>query len=184
MKAGGSYIFRAIGSFLFFIINVFALYLLLRGHNLPGGGFIGGLASALSLIMLSLAYGVERAQRILHIDPVRLAAVGLAIAVATALLPVLVGAPLLRHYHWKFEGVPLLGRLELGTPLIFDLGIFLVVVGVTAKMIFVLARSISGLTALEEKEWHRYAAELEEPVETEHSRASVRLADETEDETP
>ena len=169
---------------LYWAMLIISLAILLRGHNEPGGGFIGGLASALSLIMLSLAYGVERAQRILHIDPVRLAAVGLAIAVATALLPVLVGAPLLRHYHWKFEGVPLLGRLELGTPLIFDLGIFLVVVGVTAKMIFVLARSISGLTALEEKEWHRYAAELEEPVETEHSRASVRLADETEDETP
>ncbi len=178
MKMGGSYIFKVVGSFLFFVINVFAVYLLLRGHNLPGGGFIGGLGSALSLIMLSLALGVERTQQIMRIDPTRLAAIGLAIAVLTALLPVFVGAPLLKHFYWKSENVPLLGSVELGTPLLFDLGVFLVVIGVTTKMIFVLARSISGLTALDAKEWQRYAADREEPVESEHSRASVRASQE------
>ncbi len=180
MKTGNSFIFRSIASFLFFLINVFALYLLLRGHNLPGGGFIGGLVSALSLIMLSLAYGVERAQHILRVDPIRLAALGLLLAFLTALLPVLVGADFLKHYNWKFTDVPVLGSLAVGTPLIFDIGIFLVVIGVTAKMIFILARSISGLTALEAHKWRRYSAELEEPVEREHSRASVRREKEEE----
>ncbi|MCW5550043.1 MAG: hypothetical protein KIT44_13855 [Opitutaceae bacterium] len=179
MKTGDSYIFRSVASFLFFVINVFAVYLLLRGHNLPGGGFIGGLGSALSLIMLSMAYGVREAQKVLRVDPVRLATVGLLLAVVTGMLPLFLGEPFLRHFHWKFDGLPLLGKLEVGTPLLFDIGIFLVVVGVTAKMIFVLFRSISGLTALNPSEWRRYSADLEEPVEREHSRSSSEL--ETED---
>jgi multicomponent Na+:H+ antiporter subunit B len=161
MKAGGSYIFRAIGSVLFFLINVFAVYLLLRGHNLPGGGFIGGLGSALSLIMLSLAFGVERTQRILRVDPVKLAVIGLLVAVGTALLPVAVGEVFLRHYHLNLPG-----GLVVGTPLLFDMGVFLVVVGVSAKLIFVLARPNAGLTALAPEEWTRYAAPLEQPIES------------------
>lgn len=161
MKAGGSVIFRTVGSVLFFLINVFAVYLLLRGHNLPGGGFIGGLGSALSLIMLSLAFGVERTQRILRVDPVRLAVAGLLVALVTALLPVLAGEPFLRHFHFTLPG-----GIAVGTPLFFDLGVFLVVVGVAAKLIFVLARPNAGLTALAPAEWRRYAAPLEEPIET------------------
>jgi multicomponent Na+:H+ antiporter subunit B len=179
MKIGDSFIFRAVGSFLFFVINVFAVYLLLRGHNLPGGGFIGGLGSALSLILLSLAFGVERTQQILRGDPIRIAAFGLLLSVLTALAPLALGDELLKHYHWKYKDVPLLGSLELGTPLIFDIGIFLVVVGTTAKMIFVLSRSISGLTALERNEWRRYAAPLETPVETDgrSSKTAARKGD-------
>lgn len=165
MRTGDSYIFRAIGSLLFFLLNVFAIYLLLRGHNLPGGGFIGGLGSAISLIMLSLAFGVERTQRILRIDPVRLATIGLTIAVATALLPVFVGEPFLRHFHFQLDNLPLFGRFEVGTPLLFDVGVFLAVVGVTGKMIFVLARPNAGLTALAPREWRKYAAKLERPLE-------------------
>ncbi len=165
MKTGDSYIFRAVASLLFFLVNVFAVYLMLRGHNLPGGGFIGGLGAAISLIMLSLAVGVERTQRLLRIDPVRLAAGGLLLAVATSLAPVALGEPFLRHYHLVFENLPLFGRLEVGTPLLFDFGVFLVVVGAAAKMVFVLARPNAGLTALEPQEWRRYAAKLEEPIE-------------------
>ncbi|MDI1251215.1 MAG: MnhB domain-containing protein [Lacunisphaera sp.] len=162
MKAGQSYIFRAVGAVLFFLINVFAIYLLLRGHNLPGGGFIGGLGSALSLIMLSLAFGVERTQGILRTDPVRVAGAGLLLALLTSLLPLLAGDPFLRHYHVV---LPVLGKIEVGTPLLFDVGVFLVVVGVTAKLIFVLARPNADLTALAPEEWRNYAAPLEEPIE-------------------
>lgn len=166
MKTGESYIFRAIGSLLFFLINVFSVYLLLRGHNLPGGGFIGGLGTALSLLMLSLAFGVQRTQEILRVDPVRLALGGLSLAGLTALLPLFVGDPFLRHYHAKLEHLPVVGTIEIGTPLVFDIGVFLVVVGVTAKLIFVLARPNAGLTALAPAEWERYAARLERPIET------------------
>jgi multisubunit Na+/H+ antiporter MnhB subunit len=178
MRTGESYIFRTVGSLLFFLLNVFAIYLLLRGHNLPGGGFIGGLGSAISLIMLSLAFGVERTQRILRIDPVQLAVVGLTISIATAMLPLLVGEPFLRHFLFKFEHLPLFGRIEVGTPLLFDLGVFLVVVGVTGKMIFVLARPNAGLTALAPREWRKYAAKLEQPLEVDAPGETVDLEDE------
>jgi multicomponent Na+:H+ antiporter subunit B len=162
MKIGDSAIFRAVGSGLFFLVNIFSVYLLLRGHNLPGGGFIGGLGSALSLILISLAFGVEYAQRLLRVDPVRLAAAGLVLAVLTALLPLLWGDALLKHYHVT---LPLLGGVEVGTPLVFDLGVFLAVIGVTSKLVFSLARPNAGLTALSPSEWRDYAAPLEEPIE-------------------
>lgn len=165
MKTGDSFILRAVATFLFFLINLFAIYLLFRGHNLPGGGFIGGLGSALTFILLSLACGVETAQRLLHFDPVRIAATGLLLAVLTGLAPVLFGAAFLTQYNVKLKDVPLLGDLALGTPLLFDLGVFLVVVGVTAKLVFLLSRSITGLPALAEADRPRYAAALEEPVE-------------------
>lgn len=178
MKTGDSFIFRAVGSFLFFVINVFAVYLLLRGHNLPGGGFISGLGSALSLIMLSLAFGVERIQEILRVDPTRVAVVGLTLALLTALLPLFFGEPLLRQFNWT---LPILGTLHVGTPLVFDFGVYLVVVGVSAKLIFVLLRSHSGLTALDAREWRRYAARLEEPVE--HANAD-KLREQRQEDAP
>jgi multicomponent K+:H+ antiporter subunit A/multicomponent Na+:H+ antiporter subunit A len=160
-----SVIFRTVAAMLFFLINIFALYLLWRGHNLPGGGFIAGVGSGLSFILLALAFGVEQAQRVLRADPVRVAAVGLAVAFATAVVPVLLGQPLLKHWNWKLKDLPFIGDLAVGTPLIFDVGVFLAVVGVTCKLVFVLARSIDGLGALSAEETRRYASSVEEPIE-------------------
>lgn len=165
MKVDDSLILRTVVSFLFYLINVFAFYLYVRGHNLPGGGFIGGLGSALSVILLSLAIGVEGAQRTLRADPLRIATVGLLIVILTAMLPMLFGHAFMNQYNVKIGSVPLLGEVPVGTPMLFDLGVFLVVVGVTTKLIFVLARSLSGLTALDERERRRYAALLERPIE-------------------
>lgn len=165
MKEGDSFILRAITSFLFFLVNVFAVYLLLRGHNLPGGGFIGGLGCALSIILLMLAYGIEETERIVRIDPVRIAAAGLAVALGSALLPVFLGDAFLKHYNLKYKDLPLVGDLSVGTPLLFDVGVYLVVVGVATKLIFVLARSITGLTALSDREQGRYASSAESPIE-------------------
>jgi multicomponent Na+:H+ antiporter subunit B len=165
MRLGDSIILRAVASFLFFLINLFAIYLLLRGHNLPGGGFIGGLGSALSFILLSLAHGVQAAQRMLRIQPVTLAGIGLLIAIVTSLLPMFWGEPFLRQYNVKLYDVPVIGQLGLGTPLIFDIGVFLVVVGVTTKLLFLLSRSVDGLTALSPEERPYYSGDLEEPIE-------------------
>jgi multisubunit Na+/H+ antiporter MnhB subunit len=165
MKTGDSFILRAVATFLFFLINLFALYLLLRGHNLPGGGFIGGLGSALTFILLSLACGVETAQRLLGADPVRIATGGLLLAILTGMAPMLWGAPILKHYNFKFTDVPLMGDLAVGTPLLFDVGVFMVVVGVTTKLVFLLARSLTGVPALTDADRPRYAAAREEPIE-------------------
>lgn len=170
MKVDDTLILRTVVSFLFYLINVFTFYLLVRGHNLPGGGFIGGLGTALSVILLSFAIGVEAAQRTVRVDPVRIATVGLLIAVVSAMLPMVGGDAFLNQYNGKFDNVPLLGEVPVGTPLLFDIGVFFVVVGVTTKLIFVLARSLSGLTALENSERRRYATRQERPIEERGAR--------------
>jgi len=164
MKGLDSYIFKTIVRFSFFVINVFAIYLLLRGHNLPGGGFIGGLASAISFLLLSLAIGVEELHRVMRVDPVRVAGAGLGLATATSAAPLVVGRPFLEHFNFHITA-PLLGELHVGTPLVFDIGVFLVVVGVTCKIIFVLAKSTEGLRALVAEEESRYSSPRESPIE-------------------
>lgn len=164
MKGLDSYIFKTVVRFSFFVINVFAIYLLLRGHNLPGGGFIGGLASAISFLLLSLAVGVEDLHRVMRFDPVRVAGAGLGLATATSAAPLVVGKPFLEHFNFHVP-LPLLGELHIGTPLVFDIGVFLVVVGVTCKIIFVLAKSTEGLRALVAEEEARYSSPRETPIE-------------------
>lgn len=173
MKGPDSFIFRTMVRVAFFLINLLALYLVLRGHNFPGGGFIGGLAAAISLVLLSLALGLEEMHRVLRFDPVRLAAAGLSLALLTGLLPVLAGRPFLEHFHAHFDHVPFLGELHLGTPLLFDVGVFLVVVGVTIKLIFILAKSTAGLRALVQEEEARYSSPRETPIETEAASAAT-----------
>lgn len=164
MKGPDSYIFKTIVRFSFFVINVFAIYLLWRGHNLPGGGFIGGLATAISFILLSLALGVESLHRVMRVDPVLVAAAGLALATLTGAAPLLIGHPFLEHFNFHIF-LPPLGELHIGTPLLFDIGVFLVVVGVTCKIIFVLAKSTEGLRALVQDEEARYSSSRETPIE-------------------
>jgi multicomponent Na+:H+ antiporter subunit B len=166
MKGPDSYIFKTVVRFLFFLVNVLALYLLLRGHNLPGGGFIAGLATAISLILLSFALGLAELHRIIRIDPVRLAAGGLLLAALSGAAPLVVAHPYLEQFNFHFR-LPLLGEVHAGTPLIFDTGVFLVVVGVIAKIIFVLAKSTQGMRALVQQEEHRYSSVVESPIEDE-----------------
>ena len=176
MKGPESFIFQTVVRYTFFFINVLAVYLMLRGHNLPGGGFIAGLASAISLILLSLATGAEEFHRMLRFDPVRLAARGLALAAFSCALPALFGQPFLEHFHWHLHGVPLLGDVHVGTPLLFDFGVFLVVIGVSCKIIFALSRSTQGLPALRPDERTRYCSPREIPVEDAASRAEAPRA--------
>ena len=107
-----------------------AVYILLRGHQLPGGGFIAGLITAVALIMQYLANGVLWTQARLPGNLHPLIAVGLAIAVLTGLGSLALGYPFLTsafgHFHWS-----LVGDFELASAMAFDLGVYLVVVGAT-----------------------------------------------------
>lgn len=176
MTGPQSYIFRAVVRLLFFLLNFVALYLLLRGHNLPGGGFIAGLATAISLILLSLAIGLEELHRIIRLDPVRLAAAGLFVATLTGAAPVFAGRAFLEHFSVHLHDVPLLGEVHVGTPLVFDVGVYLVVIGVTSKIIFVLGQSTLRLRALVAEEEARYCSPVEEPIEAELPAPSVPAA--------
>lgn len=164
MKPPESPIFAAVAKILFFVLNALAAHLLWRGHNLPGGGFIGGLVTAISLVTLGLAVGWEGMGRWLRFDPAWLAFVGIPVAALTGIAPMLRGGTFLEHRMWHLT-VPGIGELHLGTALGFDVGVYLVVVGVAAKLIVAFGRAIDGLPAFGHGEEARYASILEEPIE-------------------
>ena len=125
------------------LLLLFSLFLFFRGHNLPGGGFIAGVASGIGMLLLILANGKAIIPSLYPYDPIRLCAWGLSIAFLSGLIGLLAGDPFLTHYHYKTSDFPILGDLYLGTPLLFDLGVFLVVLGVILKISFVLFEALS-----------------------------------------
>jgi len=128
-----SYLFKAWSKFIFFFINILAIYLFFKGHNEPGGGFIAGIASGISIIFLYMALGKTKINQILTIDASIIALVGLLIAFITAIAPICFGYPFLYHKMIHLH-LPLMGDLHVGTPLFFDLGVYFVVVGISAKI--------------------------------------------------
>jgi multicomponent Na+:H+ antiporter subunit B len=113
---------------------VFSIYLLLRGHNLPGGGFIGGLVLASALVLRAM---VDPA-RAPKFDLIALSGIGLLVALVSAAMPWLVGDTFFTGLWGGQIWLPTLGKIKLGTPLLFDIGVFLVVTGVAAKLLLVL----------------------------------------------
>lgn len=160
-----SMIFEAVIRILFFFLNAFALYLLLRGHNLPGGGFIAGVASALSLVLLAMALGIDSMRRILFVDPAMIAIVGVALALGTAFSTMILGHDFFEHFHFHLSDVPFVGEVHSGTTLLFDLGVYFAVVGSVAKIIFVLAYSSGGRRAFLAGDEKFYASPVEQPLE-------------------
>lgn len=117
------------------LLLIFSLFLLVRGHDQPGGGFTGGLVAAAAFSLLAIAEGIEKAEKTLRFSTSAIIAAGLLLALASGIIAVFWGAPFLTSYWLEFE---FLYPLKLGTPLIFDTGIYLVVAGVTLKIIFTL----------------------------------------------
>lgn len=117
------------------LLLVFSVFLLLRGHNLPGGGFVGGLVAACAVILHALASGFSAARRMLWIDPRTLMALGLLVAICSGLVALGEGLPFLTGL-WDKAPLPVVGKI--GTPLVFDCGVYLVVLGVTCLIVFSL----------------------------------------------
>jgi multicomponent Na+:H+ antiporter subunit B len=112
------------------VMLLFSVFLLLRGHNEPGGGFVGGLIAASSFCLHAMALGPASARRSLNLGPETLMGLGLVIAACSGLLAMVFGYPYLTGF-WGDVHLPVLGTLKIGTPLVFDIGVYLVVVGVT-----------------------------------------------------
>jgi multicomponent Na+:H+ antiporter subunit B len=113
------------------LLLLFGLFLLQRGHNAAGGGFSGGLVVAAAYALHSFAFGVAAARRALLMDPSRLIGMGLLFALGSGLLPLLAGREFLKSL-WLYPD------MGIGSPLLFDLGVFLVVIGVVATITFTL----------------------------------------------
>ena len=119
------------------LLLLFAVFLLLRGHNEPGGGFVAGLVVAASFVLYSIAYGVDAARRALLVEPSTLLGGGPLIALLSGIPAVLLGRPFLTAL-WVKVGVGSV-TIDLGTPLLFDIGVFLAVIGVVVTIVFTLA---------------------------------------------
>ena len=116
-----------------------SFYLLLRGHNLPGGGFIGGLVTGTAIVVQYLAWGTAWVDRRLPMRYLAVAASGVAIAAVTGLAAIGFGAPFLTSTFGYFTG-PVVGTFELASAMVFDLGVYVAVVGVVLAILATIGR--------------------------------------------
>ncbi|MEZ5654058.1 MAG: monovalent cation/H+ antiporter subunit A [Burkholderiaceae bacterium] len=133
---------RVVAGWMLPLALMVGLYVFLRGHNAPGGGFIAGLIVSVALLIQYIAFGVRDVDAKLPIRYDRLAGVGLLIAAATGLGSFLLGYPFLTSYA-AHPVVPVLGEIGLATAALFDLGVFLLVIGATLLTVLTLSR-VSG----------------------------------------
>lgn len=132
-----SVIMRTTGRTLVALLTMFSFFLLLRGHDHPGGGFIGGLIAGSAFGLYAMAYGERSARQALTVDPLTLVATGLLIALASGMAGPLMGQPFLTG-TWYDVDVGALGTVRFGTPVLFDIGVYVLVVGMTTALIFTL----------------------------------------------
>lgn len=124
-----SIIFSAVARILFAVMLAVSLYIYYRGHNEPGGGFVGGLIAAAGFAIIALANGVATARRWLVLDPTVLLGVGILCALGSGLPGLLLEGSFLTHQWTTIAG------FHLGTPMAFDLGVYLVVLGGVLSLI-------------------------------------------------
>ncbi|MBU8905603.1 Na(+)/H(+) antiporter subunit B [Desertibacillus haloalkaliphilus] len=120
-----------------FIILLFSIYLFFAGHNNPGGGFIGGLMTASALLLMYLTFDMTTIKKALPFNFTHIIASGLLIAILTGVTSMLLGYPFLHQFDDYFN-LPLFGEVHLATALPFDLGIYLVVVGIALLIILTI----------------------------------------------
>jgi multicomponent K+:H+ antiporter subunit A len=123
---------------LFPVIGVVAIFLLLRGHDMPGGGFVAGLTMAVAFILQYMARGTIWVEARLHVLPVYWMGVGLLLAGGTGAAAWVFARPFLTSY-FSYAHIPLIGRVPAASALVFDIGVFALVVGATVLMLIALA---------------------------------------------
>lgn len=129
-------IFRTMAPYLTALMVLFSVFVLLRGHNAPGGGFIGGLIAASAFAIQGIAIGVSSVRRALYFDPMAIAAAGLALAASAGLLSLFNDVPFMTAL-WVFPHV--FGtEVALSTPMMFDTGVYLVVTGAITSIALAL----------------------------------------------
>ncbi len=117
---------------------IFSLYLLFRGHNDPGGGFIGGLIGSIGFVFYSMTYGPKATKMKYKINAMAIMATGLLLAGASGMASVFFGDPFLTSI-WADFYLPFIGRP--GTPLLFDVGVYVLVIGIVLKITLTMSES-------------------------------------------
>ncbi len=119
-------------------ILLFSFYLFFTGHNNPGGGFIGGLMAASAILVLFLNFDRKKLREAVPFQFTNLIAIGLLVALFTGFSGMIFGFPFMTHF---FEHIllPVFGEVELTTAMFFDLGVYLVVVGMAVTITLAIA---------------------------------------------
>ncbi|MEM6466054.1 MAG: Na+/H+ antiporter subunit B [Pseudomonadota bacterium] len=137
-----SIILRAGTRYLAGLLLLFSIYMLLRGHNEPGGGFIGGLIGSTGFVLYAIACGVAEARSSLRIMPQNIAMAGLGIALLSGIAAAVFGDALFTG-QWLFIGATETDKgLPLSTVLVFDIGVYLVVFGSILSLVFAMEEEI------------------------------------------
>ncbi len=120
-------IFRTVAPVITSLMLLFSIFVLLRGHNEPGGGFIGGLIAVSALAVYGIAFGVETVRRAIVFHPLSIAGFGLLLATLSGIISIFFGVPFMTGLwvYPAFAGV----EVPLATVISFDIGVYLVVVG-------------------------------------------------------
>jgi multicomponent Na+:H+ antiporter subunit B len=116
-------IFRTIAPVLVVVMLVFSVFVTLRGHNEPGGGFIGGLIAASAIAIYGMALGPQATRRAMRVDPLAVAGFGVVLAACAGLLSLPFDLPFLTGLWTQVFGA------DISTPMIFDIGVYFVVLG-------------------------------------------------------
>jgi Multisubunit Na+/H+ antiporter, MnhB subunit len=131
-----STILKTASSYLLPILMLFSIFILLRGHYHPGGGFVGGLIASIAFVLHGFTNGTDATLRLLRIHPGTLIPIGLGLSALSMLAPVLIGLPAMTGL-WFEEPLPVIGMV--GSALFFDIGVYLVVVGVVLTILFTIS---------------------------------------------
>lgn len=121
------------------LLILFSIFVLLRGHYLSGGGFVGGLIASIAFVLHSFAYNTRRTIALFKFPPMFLIPLGLLLAFCSGYLPTLFGDPFMTGV-WFADSVVVIGAF--GTALIFDLGVYLVVIGVVLTILFTISENV------------------------------------------
>lgn len=140
MTVPNNLILRTTTSLIAFILFGFAFYLLFAGHNSPGGGFVGGLITSAAVILMYMSYGLDLIKKIqiIPVDFRILIPIGLLIALLTGLGSFVFNLPFLSQ-TFGFIHLPIFGEVALSTAMLFDLGVFVTVLGSTITIILTIA---------------------------------------------
>ena len=121
---------------------LFSVYLLVVGHDVPGGGFAGGLIASSALLLVFLTFGARGLDRALPIDPEALTGLGLAMAIVAGLIGLFFEGTFLT-YTYASVSAPVLGDIKVSSLLLFDLGVYALVVGLVTTAVLRLGREVS-----------------------------------------
>ncbi len=133
-----SLILRTATRLLVSLILVFSVYLLLRGHNAPGGGFAGALVAATGFALYIMAEGAGSVRKAIRIDPRRLIIFGIGLTLITGLIALVSGKPFLTGLWWPIAEHMDTPNVVVGTPIFFDIGVYAIVLGTILTLILTL----------------------------------------------